>query len=473
MAGSELEYVVVNPFGYSVEELDVHTRRSPQSITALVSNTNAVTSETSGLALELHEGVAVINAMPDGNCGPRAIIQSLCIAGVAGSPECRQFVHAFMQQLYQRQHNAVDSENRSLYGSALYRSSAFNHRLYEEQYRNVCVYDAPVLYYYDFEGHVTTHELDHEQQRCLQAHRNHRITYDQLTMLLSAQQFDAGARMRDTQRDVREFLDSYINLNADQMAQVRQEYFVSSSQNPFPPAKDHVIYLLAGCLRFDMTDYLQDESQLHERLILGQLELQSRPVRPLNRTKAMAILRQLETPMEFNDMIGYFLDHQISCRSVGRFDANADGVEQWGYFSNTDDSETRGLFGNSERFAVLPSQVSIELYYTPGHFMSFLRQSRDSMQQLAHSFDELINVPFLLQLILHPLTAVVAMVVTLATMMYLGVLSLTATLATGVIATLGFFAVNKYIANYIDDECDEQQDEDADEFLNFDDYSLV
>ena len=70
------------------------------------------------LLIDEGDKIGVINAVGDGNCGPRAILQSLLIQGVVKGGETQQFVFNYLEGLYDRQRETIDPNGKDLYGSS-------------------------------------------------------------------------------------------------------------------------------------------------------------------------------------------------------------------------------------------------------------------------------------------------------------------------------------------------------------------
>ena len=59
--------------------------------------------------------IGLVNAIGDGNCGPRAVIQSLLMQGVLKGGDAQLFVLNYLKRIYNDQKDAKDSNGRDLY----------------------------------------------------------------------------------------------------------------------------------------------------------------------------------------------------------------------------------------------------------------------------------------------------------------------------------------------------------------------
>ncbi len=365
-APSELNHPI-GPFGYRVDRLE-------PTLTPL---DRAFLAELQ----EAHGGdIGLINAVGDGNCGPRAVIQSLLIRGVAGGAQMQQDVLAYLQHTLYNSHNTqLDSRGRSLYGCILRRQDALRESDLRD-HRNSCALVGNVLHYIDFDGQTTTFNINDmpafEQtinpiagfrtfaELGVDTPSTVRLTYAELNQLTGGNpRIDHTDRI---QAMVQAFLTNYRTMQPNQLAQLREDYL--GHTDPYRRAiHDDIIYVLAGCLRFDITAYARLPNP-EDHLVGGSL---SSEIGGVTHDQALQWLGQLERDIDFNDTVGYFSDHRIHCTLDG---APRSGVAK-DRLVNPD--LLIPILNNSDRFERQPRPIDISIYRSGAHFMSLLFEQRD------------------------------------------------------------------------------------------------
>jgi hypothetical protein len=343
---------ITDTFGYQVNSLSayfsIHNRAD---ILAFV-NIN----QTGELGL--------IDTVGDGNCGPRAVIQSLLVRGITTNQ--KRFVADFLRNMYLRQSNAVDDENRSLYGCVIRRLTQFPDITDLSLYANSCVLVGEQLHYIDFQGVARPCVLvDAEQFKAILLEKiggthvrelvGHqiRMPYDELNMYL-APDSELIQGEGSIKQDVESLLERYEQMTVDNLPTLRSEYFASNNIDLLSE-KDHVMYTLAGCLRFDIRDYARDNPS---HLWGGELDDD--------------YLGLLEQEMSFSDTVSYFANHRIVCNLLGRVD---DAL----------DDQNPLIEQNSEEYSLPPgvhfepAQIDLHVYRLGNHFMTLLYENRDSV----------------------------------------------------------------------------------------------
>jgi hypothetical protein len=383
------EFDAVSRFGYRVHILAHKSIQDRAFIESLRHHPN--------------EAIGLINAEGDGNCGPRAIIQSLLLRGLVAGGEAQRFVLGYLQEMYARRRFECDSRGRNMYGLSLRRLSRCS--LEEARhYRNTSILvgnenEGFTLYYSDFEGQATSCSIGNSQQ-CMQHLKQMlgvkdfkafvvdsptkvHLTFDELNALTGG-----NPRIDQTNRihqDMVHFFDAYRQMSRTDLGRLREAYF--SDLNGYREAvNDHIIYVLAASFRFDVRHYL-NVPDIERRLFGGLLENEERcygrESEDHRRILAMQDLGQLEHDIDFNDLVGYFADHRIRCTLDGS-ENEINGQQRLMNTDHTDGLVDSGRFSSPE----LQPQVDISVYRVGAHFMSLVHESRDRVSVPQHRYPD-------------------------------------------------------------------------------------
>ena len=283
-----LDQKLSHEFGYSVSSLAAQvTSKDRQHLPNILKTQD--------------DEIGVINAVGDGNCGPRAVIQSMLIQGILKGGDTQVFVHQYLQQIY-------------------------DERSAEKDIVDVGLYD------------ITEH----------------------------------NALSEDVIRtSVERFLGDYPTMNSDNLDELINGYFGITT--PLRALYDHVIYVLAGCLRFDLCDYIRsavDEKELGQKLPGAVLITEN--------------LDQLGEEVDMSDSFGYLAEKG--------FGLNMDGNEPFGDFTLTHLTSYPASLHNldlHQRFEFEPPKIEISIYRSGSHFMSLLHTDTDRLDDfLRESFQE-------------------------------------------------------------------------------------
>lgn len=327
-----------------------------------------------GLDVNLGE-FGLINAVGDGNCGPRAIIQSLLIRGVIGGPEVRRTVLDFLHGLFERQKNELDSRGRNLYGCVL------RHQSREKNLQtNSCVLVKDQLCYKGFDGISTRYPIQDRSAfekiinsigdfKCftelsIDSPSTIRLTYAELNGLIGV---DIDPKNEDQMRSrVGAFLRNYSTMEPSGLRQLVEDYFGDQDDPYSRAAHDDVIYVLAGCLRFDIRAAISQTPENY--LAVGGLSEENSMC---THEQALQSLGQLQRDLDFNDIVGYLAEHHIRC-TLHRRVSSTRAMEP---LVNSD--ELIMLLPNPERFRDKSACIDISIFRSAAHFMSLLFKEKD------------------------------------------------------------------------------------------------
>lgn len=301
--------------------------------------------------------VGVINARGDGNCGPRAVIQSLLLRGVLTAQQ--HFVADFLSGLFQRQSHVKDLVGRSLYSADIRKMRVLPDDLtpYRKSLIQVGDFRDCELHYIDEEGHANLVNIkDRAKYRRmilaagkysdlnLDAEFNDRKTRVNIENLNEcvAKPLDITSKIQVT---IADFLKRYRAGELNDLATLREGYF--GNDEDVVARHDEVIYVFAGCLRFDM---------LQKDICIDHHEKRS--------------IQTLETEMGLDDMFGYLNHHGITLTWIDRTLHEEHSAQAY-----------LALYG----VELLPSKISVDVYRSPNHFGTLVYRTVDAAPHPVHA----------------------------------------------------------------------------------------
>ncbi len=159
------------------------------------------------------------------------------------------------------------------------------------------------------------------------------------------------------QANVLDLIQAYRTMTPSDLAKLRNVYFGTDNTEGMNAKMDHVIYVLAGCLRLDISDYVNDNPS--ERLPYGGDEDGRRD------------LRTLEKETDFNDTVAYFADHDIS----STMESSNPSVP------NQSLNDIMPQLNSADRFKFKKPEIEISIYHDKGnHFKSLIYEPIDSVR---------------------------------------------------------------------------------------------